>query len=386
MPPTDATVVPVRGPLSAGRSEAVAADTTRSLSPAAGELLFWAAHLAFWMLVLAASLVIVQVFRPAITDPVPFVAVRVGLCFAATAAMRWLSRQEPLLTRLGLSKIGLVAGGSLLSAVLITLTLFWVDRASGRVTEAPSRLELVARLAINLTMLANWCALYFGYQLIRERNSTEFRAMQAESLALKNELEHLQGQISPHFLFNALNTVLACRQDPEAIDTVTQALANYLRFLLRPVARLEPLSRELDALEQYLTVQGVRFGDGLVTRIECDLDVRNVAVPPVMVQPLVENAIKYGGQTADRPIRVDVTARRDEDWLAIEVANSGRWVAPGGRQSTGTGLRSLERRLRLLVGPSASVSHRQDDGWVRVLIRVPLGSRSEGPEEQETWR
>jgi sensor histidine kinase YesM len=338
------------------------------------------------MLVLAASLVIVQVFRPAITDPVPFVAVRVGLCFAATAAMRWLSRQEPLLTRLGLSKIGLVAGGSLLSAVLITLTLFWVDRASGRVTEAPSRLELVARLAINLTMLANWCALYFGYQLIRERNSTEFRAMQAESLALKNELEHLQGQISPHFLFNSLNTVLACRQDPEAIDTVTQALANYLRFLLRPVARLEPLSRELDALEQYLTVQGVRFGDGLVTRIECDLDVRNVAVPPVMVQPLVENAIKYGGETAERPIRVDVIARRDEEWLAIEVANAGRWVALGSRQSTGTGLRSLERRLRLLVGPSASVSYRQDDGWVRVLIRVPLGSRSEGPEEQETWR
>lgn len=385
MPPTDATVVPVRGPLLA-RSEAVVAGTTRSLSPAASEILFWAAHLAFWMFVLAASLVIVQVFRPAITDPVPLVAARVGLCFAATAAMRWLSRQEQMLSRLGLSKIGLVAGGSLLSAVLITLTLFWVDRASGRVTEAPSRLELVARLAINLTMLANWCALYFGYQLIRERNSTEFRAMQAESLALKNELEHLQGQISPHFLFNSLNTVLACRQDPEAIDTVTQALANYLRFLLRPVARLEPLSRELDALEQYLTVQGVRFGDGLVTRIECDLDVRNVAVPPVMVQPLVENAIKYGGQTAERPIRVDVIARRDEDWLAIEVANAGQWVAPGGRQSTGTGLRSLERRLRLLVGPSASVSHRQDDGWVRVLIRVPLGSRSEGPEEQETWR
>ena len=82
MPPTDATVVPVRGPLP-GRSEAVVAGTTRSISPAAGELLFWAAHLAFWMLVLAASIVIVQVFRPAITDPVPFVAVRVGLCFAA---------------------------------------------------------------------------------------------------------------------------------------------------------------------------------------------------------------------------------------------------------------------------------------------------------------
>jgi hypothetical protein len=196
--------------------------------------------------------------------------------------------------------------------------------------------------------------------------------MQAESLALRNELQHLQGQISPHFLFNALNTVMASRDDPEAIDTVTQALANYLRFLLRPAATLEPLSRELDALEEYLTVQGVRFGDGLVTRIDCDLDVRGVAVPTVMVQPLVENAIKYGGQTSPRPIRVDVAARREGDGLVVEVANTGAWVTPGGRQATGTGLHSLQRRLRLLVGPAATVSHTEDDGWVRVRIRVPI--------------
>jgi len=227
-------------------------------------------------------------------------------------------------------------------------------------------------------MLGNWCALYFGYQLINERNSTEFRAMQAESLALRNELQHLQGQISPHFLFNALNTVMACRDDPEAIDTVTQSLANYLRFLLRPAAALEPLGRELDALEEYLTVQGVRFGDGLATTIDCDLEARGVAVPPVMVQPLVENAIKYGGQTAERPIRVTVTARREADTLIVEVANSGRWVAMGSRQSTGTGLRSLQRRLRMLVGPGATVTHGEDDGWVRVVIRVPITKTGTG--------
>jgi sensor histidine kinase YesM len=333
---------------------------------------FWVAHAVFWLVAFAVSLVVIEVVRPSAGGSLTTIAMHLGLCFVATAVMRWLSRQEPLLLRLGVSKIGVMAGGAILSAVLITLLMVWVDRMMGIASSAPSRMELVARLAINLTLLANWCALYFGYQLIRERNSTEFRAMEAESLALRNELQHLQGQISPHFLFNALNTVMACRDDPEAIDTVTQALANYLRFLLRPAATLEPLARELDALEEYLTVQGMRFGDGLVTSIDCELDARGVVVPPVMVQPLVENAIKYGGQAEERPIRVQVTARREADALVVEVANTGRWVAAGGRHATGTGLHSLERRLRLLVGPGASVGHHEDDGWVRVRIRVPI--------------
>lgn len=364
-------------------SAAVSAAVPRPTLPLE-EIGFWLAHAAFWLLGFAAALVVIRVFQPAVAGSTAEVGIEIAMCFAATAAMRWLSRHEPLLLRLGVSKIGVMAGGAIFSAVLITLVTFLLDRAAAPV-ESPARLELVARLAINLSLIGNWCALYFGYQLIRERNSTEFRALQAESLALRNELQHLQGQISPHFLFNALNTVMASRDDPEAIDTVTQALANYLRFLLRPAATLEPLARELDALEEYLTVQGMRFGDGLVTRLDCDTDARSVAVPPVMVQPLVENAIKYGGQSASRPIRVHVAARRDADWLVVEVANTGQWVAPGGRQSTGTGLHSLERRLRLLVGPKATVTHSAADGWVRVLIRIPI-QRGPAEERMETTR
>jgi len=349
------------------------------------EIGFWLAHAAFWMFGFAAAVVVIQVFRPTVGGSTASIGIEMAMCFVATAAIRWLSRHEPLLLRLGVSKIGVMAGGAILSAVLITLACFVIDHWRAAAAESPARLELVARLVINLSLIANWCALYFGFQLIRERNSTEFRALQAESLALRHELQHLQGQISPHFLFNALNTVMASRDDPEAIDTVTQALANYLRFLLRPTATLESLARELDALEEYLTVQGMRFGDGLVTRIECDTDARRVAVPPVMVQPLVENAIKYGGETAARPIQVNVAARREGEWLVVEVANMGRWVPPGGRQSTGTGLHSLERRLRLLVGPTAAVTRGEADGWVRVLIRIPI-QRSVGDERMETTR
>jgi hypothetical protein len=347
-------------------------------SPAAREAAFWAAHLAFWALAYASLLVVCAVYRPRLAVPPTLLAARVIACLVATAVMRWLSLQPRILERLNVTRAGLVAGGLLSAAVAITLVFAAVPALATGGDERLTRGRLVADLAINVTLLASWCALYFGNQLIRERSTAEFRAMEAESLALRNELHRLQAQTSPHFLFNALNTVLACRADPEAIETVTQALSKYLRFLLRPAAALEPLSRELDALEHYLTVQSMRFGAGLVTRIDCDLDVRHVPVPPVLLQPLVENALKYGGETCTRPLRVDVSARRDGNSLALTVTNNGRWVPPGRRDSTGTGLDSIQRRLRLLVGPGAEVTHAEEDGRVHVRVRIPLSPEEPG--------
>lgn len=343
--------------------------------PAAGwwsEAAFWATHSLFWLVALGGLLLVIDVYRPGVPISTALVAAQIGCGFMATAAMRWLSMQEIALRRIGISKIGLVAGGLLTSAVVITLAVGGVQQIWGVNPAAGRGLGLLANLVINLMLLGNWCAIYFGTMLIRERNSAEFRAIEAESLALKNELHRLQAQISPHFLFNALNTIVASREKPAAIDTITQALANYLRFLLRPVASLEPLSRELDALEQYLTVQAARFGDGLVTRIDCDLAVRGVRVPPVMIQPLVENALKYGAESGPRPLRLEISARREGGWLVVEVANTGRWVKAAGRDATGTGLASLERRLALVIGPRAVLTRAEENGWVRVWIRIPL--------------
>jgi len=335
-----------------------------------GRLAFWTAQLAFWAAAYAVNLLLLAVFD--VADPPAFVFTEIALCFLATAALRGLSSRDTLLARAGLSTIGLIGGGTIVAIVLITVLLLAVR---GLFSMPPcTQPELVARMAVTGTMIGNWSALFFGWQLLDERRSTEVRALRAESLALRNELERLQAQISPHFLFNALNTVMAHRTDPGAIDTVTQALANYLDFLLRPSAPLEPLARELDALEEYLTVQGMRFGDGLETRIDCDFEARRVAVPPLMVQPLVENAIKYGGRTSPKPLRVHVAARSDGDWLTVEVANTGRWMLAGEAESTGTGLVSLERRLQLLLGPQAALTHGEHDGWVRVAIRVPVVS------------
>ncbi len=352
--------------------------TVQSLSPAGREALFWTLHVAFWAGVFGLLLLISQVYQPRFAEPPLLVAARIAACLAATAGMRWLSQRPRLLERLGVSRAGLVAGGLLSAAVFITLAFAAVGVLIAAGSERPTRGRLVAELAVNVTLLANWCAMYFGLQLIRERSTAEFRAVEAESAALLSELSRLQSQISPHFLFNALNTVLASREDPEAIETVTQALAKYLRFLLRPAARLEPLAQELEAMEQYLTVQRVRFGAALETRIDCDLDVRGVLVPPAVLQPLVENALKYGGEPGGGPLRVEVSARRVGDWLEVEVANNGRWLPPGHGHSTGTGLDSLAGRLRLVLGPAAGVSHLEEDGLVRVRVRIPLPAAVSG--------
>lgn len=362
---TTATAIEPQGGAAAG------VDRTGSPRQPAAWSLFLTYQTAFWAFFFAVNMLLASVFAE--DDPPWFVLVEVVLCFVATSAIRSLSLREPLFRRVGLSQIGVIAGGSILATTMITLALFFVGRAWD--FPRPSRSELVARATITLMMLTIWCAIYVCSRLIFERNTTEVRALRAESLALRKELERLQGQISPHFLFNALNTMMACRDDPAAVEMLTLSLSSYLRFLLRPSATLEPLAREIDALEEYLTIQGMRFSGRLETRIDCDMEARSVEVPPVLVQPLVENAIKYGSQTAEPPVRVSVAARREENWLSVEVTNSGSWVAPGGEQSPGTGLLSLEHRLRLLVGPAATVSHREAGGQVTVTVRLPVSSR-----------
>lgn len=342
----------------------------------ADRLLFWAVHTAFWLVMLGAGMIVAQAFAPSLPNPALLVGAPVAACFAMTAALRWLFIHDHALRRMGISKAGMMIGGPLAGAVVITLLVGGLD--AGRV-EPSLRIGLAARFVLNAALLATWSALYFGSQLLRERQLTEMRALEAESLACRNELRHIQGQISPHFLFNALNTILACKNDPDAIESVTQSLAKYLRFLLRPSATLEPLSQEIDALEEYLTIQSFRFGDRLNCRIDCDLDIRRIPVLPVMVQPLVENALKHGTVNDGPPLQVIIRAWREKDRLFIEVANTGSWATPDPATSIGTGLHTLQRRLELFGGPEATVTIRDDEGWVRALLTLPLAKEYAAP-------
>jgi hypothetical protein len=223
-----------------------------------------------------------------------------------------------------------------------------------------------------------WCAIYFGLEANHTRRRAEreaaesvSRAALAEAAARHNELRRLEAQMNPHFLFNALNCVVAASRDHVAVERVTQDLADYLRFSLAPSQPLEPLSREIDALEKYLAIQQSRFGADLVCRISCEPEARRVLVPPMMIQPLLENAFHYGPQTSPMPLNVSVEASVRDGQLAVIVANSGSWVPPDPARSIGSGIQTLRKRLGLLLGPAASVEVVHEQGWVKIVIRLP---------------
>lgn len=337
-------------------------------------------------------MIVIRAFKPALPDAARFVGLRVLAAFLITAVLRLMAKNSRLLERAGISTIGLMVGGPLAGAVVMTLMFVAHDTLTGgspptmHSVDAPDRLGLAARLLLNVILLGTWSVAYFGSQLLRDQRAAELRAFEAETLAARNELNHLQSQISPHFLFNSLNTILACKHSPDDIEAITQSLAKYLRFLLRPAATLEPLGKEIDALEDYLTIQSFRFGDRLSCRIDCDADIRRIPVLPAMIQPLVENALKYGRQAADQPLEVAVRAHRDRDKLFIEVTNTGHWQPAEQGQSTNTGLHTLRRRLLLHGGPAATVTTAERDGQVRVLIQIPLAPEYACQSESATAR
>ncbi len=264
---------------------------------------------------------------------------------------------RPLLIRVG---VGMVI------SILAALAFFVVVPS----LQAP----VLTRQVITLL----WCAIYFGLEANHTRRRAEreaaesvSRAALAEAAARHNELRRLEAQMNPHFLFNALNCVVAASRDHVAVERVTQDLADYLRFSLAPSQPLEPLSREIDALEKYLAIQQSRFGADLVCRISCEPEARRVLVPPMMIQPLLENAFHYGPQTSPMPLNVSVEASVRDGQLAVIVANSGSWVPPDPARSIGSGIQTLRKRLGLLLGPAASVEVVHEQGWVKIVIRLP---------------
>ena len=221
-----------------------------------------------------------------------------------------------------------------------------------------------------------WSLLYFGIGYWRSIQKQQVKLLEIESANRQAELQLLRAQINPHFLFNALNTTLAEKEDPEKVELIVQALAEYLRFSMKQGDGLAPLGVELEALQSYLRVEKFRFEQDLLIEIDVTREAAGTPVPTSLVQPLVENAIKFGRMTSPLPLRLRIGARRDHDALHLDVANSGTWVPEGSTNGTGIGLANLKRRLALILGDTAALTTTSRDGWVQVGVRVPVIPRA----------
>jgi len=208
------------------------------------------------------------------------------------------------------------------------------------------------------------------------------RREQAEKAALKTQLVEsqlgaLRMQLQPHFLFNTLNGVamLIRGGDPARAVEMIALLGEVLRGLLRTSSDLEaPLASELELLRKYLEIEQIRFGDRLSVAWHVDDEVKSALVPPLILQPVVENALRHGLWPCEEGGALAIAARRSGAELELEVTDQGVGLAPGfdPERSTGVGLANVRGRLTRMYGADAGleVSAGAARG-VRVRIRVP---------------
>jgi len=255
------------------------------------------------------------------------------------------------------------------AALLLTLLdyLGWGDT----LTPFPTRLLGLACQDLPryfVTVAVAQIVLYYAEFREHEAESADFETRLAQA-----QLQILRSQIEPHFLFNTLNSIatLATR-DPSSAERMTLKLAGLLRVSLDCASSQEvPLRHELELLQNYLDIQQTRFCDRLKIRTSVDPEVLSSAVPSLILQPLVENAIHHGIERSARPGQIDITAVRENGCIRIEVADNG--VGYGGEEGNGLGLSNTRARLQQLYGQQHSFRiDNIDGGGCRVTLTLPL--------------
>ncbi|WP_348265141.1 histidine kinase [Telmatobacter sp. DSM 110680] len=231
-------------------------------------------------------------------------------------------------------------------------------------------------------------AIIAGFAYLREEmRQRELRQAQLETRLASAELEKLRMQIHPHFLFNTLQAAITLvQEDPHAAEDVLLRLSQLLRISLDQMECNEiSLARELEFLDLYTGIQRARFGDRLAVEIHAEPDTLSLLIPPLILQPLVENAIRHGIGKHKGKDCVEIFAHKKDGGLQIEVWNANSMAEEEGEKlfMRGVGLRNTRARLEQLYGTKGQLIFRSlARGGVVVLISVP--AHESVPAESQT--
>jgi len=217
--------------------------------------------------------------------------------------------------------------------------------------------------------------LSYAIAYYQEAQARAIRAAHLETSLVEARLKSLEAQLHPHFLFNTLHAISALvHANPEAADRMISRLSDLLRLTFdRSGAASVPLDEELDFLHKYLEIEQTRFQDRLSVRFDIDPDALDAEVPRLILQPLVENAIKHG--IAPRMGRglVEITARRQEDGVWLEVKDNGVGLSVNARErfDRGVGLSNTRARLECLYGDRHRLEFSGGDAGLAVQMLIP---------------
>jgi two-component system, LytTR family, sensor kinase len=236
--------------------------------------------------------------------------------------------------------------------------------------------SLPVRFGISFLLIGCMVVLCVLWYTVEEEHEDQKRKSDAERLAREAELYNLRHQLQPHFLFNSLNSISALVvSQPEQARKMIQQLSDFLRGTLKKEEQQwVSLAEEMQNLELYLEIEKVRFGHRLTTVIENDEQCRNMKLPSMLLQPIVENAIKFGLYNTTGDITIQIKALCSDNNLQIIVKNPFDPETSLPKQGTGFGLSSIHRRLYLLFARGDLLETRTDQNIFTTTVKIPQES------------
>jgi LytS/YehU family sensor histidine kinase len=258
---------------------------------------------------------------------------------------------------------------ALVQALWDTQLRIWADTLT--MTLHQSYIRAATLNTYNSGMLAGLFAFQAAYLALQHNQSLLDEARQREREA---QMLALRFQLNPHFLFNTLNAIsslVVLRRTDEA-ESMIDRLSSFLRgSLAADPDRMVTVEDEFEMLDNYLEIESVRFGERLVTAIHLPQELARAQMPPFLLQPLVENAVKYAVAPSRAPVCVEIAARERDGMLELEVGDSGSDSA-GVSSGTGVGLANVRERLRLSFGGEGRMQVDKRSAGFRVVLTLPL--------------
>jgi LytS/YehU family sensor histidine kinase len=248
----------------------------------------------------------------------------------------------------------------------------------------PAGIEYLGAILLNFSLLAAWTALYYGinyYILLEEQIHHRERL---ESQASSAQLAMLRYQLNPHFLFNTLNSIstLVLLKQTERANAMLARLSSFLRYTLANESTAKvTLAQEVETLKLYLEIEKMRFEDRMRPHFRIDPETIGAKLPSLLLQPLIENAIKYAVTPSEDGADIWITASREGQAVRIEVADNGgdECVDMAATQSTGVGLANIRDRLAQAYGNAHGFTTKKNEhGGFSVIIEIPYQSGDEG--------
>jgi len=273
--------------------------------------------------------------------------------------------------------LGLLLGSILLFYITYTLYIqftyhFIYDRADVFDHESQG-LQGNILFILNYTIyFLVWSGFYVAIKGLVELNKGRETRLQLESNLKESQLNTLKGQINPHFMFNSLNNIRGLMlEDVDRARHMLTSLSETLRYsLTKSDANAIALEDELEMVENYVEISKIQFEDRLQFETNIDKSTLNTQIPPMIIQMLIENAIKHGISNLKEGGKVSLKTLRKDGFLLIEVANSGNLSQC--ENSTQLGLKNIKQRLELLYGKAATFNLNELENQVVATIKIPV--------------